>query len=180
MSNRLTSISKFLSKYLRHAPQDLGLSLLPGGYVRVDDLIKACEIKGFPITLEELDECIANDEKTRYSYDVTGDLIRANQGHSTPVNLQLEEKIPPDILYHGTVERFLLSIGQTGLNKGQRHHVHLSEQIETARMVGSRRGQPVILKINTKQMKEEGFKFYQSENGVWLTDEVPAKFLERL
>ena len=188
-SKRLTSISKFLSKYLRHAPQDLGLHLLPGGYVYVDQLLASCQLKGFPISYDELIECVAADEKTRYSiassFDGTGDLIRANQGHSVEVDLQLQEKEPPDTLYHGTVQGFVESIVETGLNKGQRNHVHLSTELDTAKKVGVRRagqknGIVVILKVNSKQMREEGFKFYQSENGVWLTDSVPSKFLEML
>ena len=179
---RLTSISKFLSKYLRHAPQDLGLHLLPGGYVYVDQLLAACSLKGFVISYDELIECVAADEKTRYSFDGTGDLIRANQGHSVEVDLQLKEIVPPDVLYHGTVERFMGPITATGLQKMNRHHVHLSEKIETAKVVGMRRGSElttVILKIDSKQMHEKGIKFYQSENGVWLTDSVPSEFIQR-
>lgn len=179
---RLTKISKFLSKYLRHAPHDLQLTLLPGGYVNVDQLLAKCQLRNFTISLEELQEVVATDEKTRYSFDVTGDLIRANQGHSVVVDLELKEEIPPDILYHGTVERFMGLITANGLDKMKRHHVHLSEKVETALQVGMRRGTElttVVLKINSKQMHVEGHKFYKSENGVWLTDVVPPKFLER-
>ena len=181
MADRLKSISKFLSKYLRHAPQDLGLTLMTGGYVRVDDLLNACQARDFPVTLEELKACVAADEKTRYSFDDTGELIRANQGHSVEVDLQLKEQIPPDVLYHGTVERFIQSIMQTGLNKGNRHHVHLSEQLNVAQQVAARRGgKSVILEIDTKSMVKNEIKFYQSENGVWLTDSVPTNCLKEM
>ena len=136
MDRNLVTISKFLAKHLRHAPDALGLTLQPGGWVSVDDLLAASERAGFTITYDELIECVETNDKKRFSFDDTGDLIRANQGHSVEVDLQLEEKQPPDVLYHGTVERFLASIMEEGLKKGKRHHVHLSKDIETARKVG--------------------------------------------
>ena len=125
-------------------------------------------------------ECVETNDKKRFSFDDTGDLIRANQGHSVEVDLQLEEKQPPDLLFHGTVERFLASIMAEGLKKGKRHHVHLSKDTDTARKVGARRGKPVILQVDAGKMQSQGYKFFVSVNGVWLTDAVPAHFLTRL
>ena len=143
MQDRLIRLSKYLAKYLRHAPQEIGLTLQPGGWVSVDDLLAAARKHGFPITYDELVECVETNDKQRFAFDVSGELIRANQGHSVDVDLQLEEREPPETLYHGTVERFLSSILEAGLIRGKRHHVHLSKDVETARKVGSRRGKPV-------------------------------------
>jgi putative RNA 2'-phosphotransferase len=180
MDRHLVTLSKFLAKHLRHAPDALGLTLQPGGWVAVDDLLAASGRAGFPITYEELRECVETNDKQRFSFDDTGDLIRANQGHSAPVDLQLEEKTPPAVLYHGTVERFLGSILVEGLTKGKRHHVHLSRDTDTARKVGVRRGKPVILQVDAATMHGAGFKFFLSANGVWLTESVPAHFLTRM
>ncbi len=180
MDRSLVTISKFLAKHLRHSPDALGLTLQPGGWVSVDALLTASERTGFPITYDDLIECVETNDKKRFSFDDTGDLIRANQGHSIEVDLQLEEKRPPDVLYHGTVERFLASIMAEGLKKGKRHHVHLSKDIETARKVGSRRGKPIVLQVDAGKMHEAGLKFFLSVNGVWLTDSVPAVFLTRM
>jgi putative RNA 2'-phosphotransferase len=180
MDRQLVTISKFLAKHLRHAPDALGLTLLPGGWVSVDNLLTASQTAGFTITYDELIECVETNDKKRFSFDDTGDLIRANQGHSVEVDLQLEEKQPPAVLYHGTVERFLASIMAEGLKKGKRHHVHLSKVVETARKVGSRRGKPVILQVDATRMQSQGYNFFISVNGVWLTDAVPAVFLTRL
>ena len=179
MQPRSTRVSKYLSKYLRHAPDELGLTLQPGGWVPVDDLLSAAGRHGFPISYDELVECVETNDKQRYSFDGTGDLIRANQGHSVEVDLQLERREPPEVLYHGTVERFLPSILAEGLDKGRRHHVHLSKDLETARKVGARRGQPVILEVESGRMHRDGHKFFVSANGVWLTDAVPPGYLSR-
>jgi putative RNA 2'-phosphotransferase len=172
-------VSKYLSKYLRHSPEELGLTLRPGGWVTVEDLLAAAEEHGFPIGYDELIECVETSDKKRFSFDEAGDLIRANQGHSVEVDLQLEEREPPDVLYHGTVERFMASILSGGLDKGRRHHVHLSRDVETARKVGARRGNPVILTVDAGRMHRDGHKFFVSANGVWLTDAVPPGYLSR-
>jgi putative RNA 2'-phosphotransferase len=179
MERRLITVSKYLSKYLRHSPHELGLTLRPGGWVLVDDLLAASEGQGFPISYDELVECVETNDKKRFSFDDSGDLIRANQGHSAPVDLQLEERQPPEVLYHGTVERFLPAIRADGLNKGKRHHVHLSRDRETATKVGARRGKPVVLNIDAGGMHRDGHKFFFSANGVWLTDSVPPGYLSR-
>ena len=180
MPRNLVTVSKFLAKHLRHTPEALGLTLQPGGWVLVDDLLSASERAGFAISYDELIECVETSDKKRFSFDDTGNLIRANQGHSVAVDLQLDEKQPPDVLFHGTVERFLASIMADGLKKGKRHHVHLSSDTETARKVGARRGKPIILQVDARKMHSEGFKFFLSANGVWLTDAVPAAFLARM
>src|SRR4051794_41517135 len=133
MQGRLMRVSKYLAKYLRHAPEELGLTLRPGGWVPVDDLLAAARRYGFPVTYDELVECVESNDKRRFSFDGTRDLIRAHQGHSGEVDLQLEEREPPEGLYHGPVEPFLSSILADGLNKAKRHHVHLSRDVETAR-----------------------------------------------
>ena len=179
MEPRLTRVSKYLAKYLRHAPGELGLTLQPGGWVPVDDLLDAAGRHGFPFTYDELVECVETNDKRRYSFDGTGGLIRANQGHSVEVDLQLEEREPPEVLYHGPVERGLSSILADGLDKGRRHHVHLSKDVETARKVGARRGQPVVLRVDAGRMQRDGHKLFLSANGVWLTDAVPPGYLSR-
>ena len=179
MQPRVVKVSKYLAKYLRHAPQELGLTLQPGGWVPVDDLLAAAEKNGFPISYDELVECVETNDKQRFAFDVSGDLIRANQGHSVEVDLQLEEREPPEFLYQGTVERFLASILEEGLVRGKRHHVHLSKDVETALKVGSRRGKAVILTVDAGRMHRDGHKFCLSANGVWLTDSVPPGYLSR-
>jgi putative RNA 2'-phosphotransferase len=147
--------------------------------VLVDDLLSAARKHGFPISYDELVECVETNDKRRFAFDVSGEMIRANQGHSVEVDLQLEEREPPEFLYHGTVERFLTSILEEGLIRGRRHHVHLSKDVETARKVGSRRGKPVILKVDAGRMHRDGHEFRLSANGVWLTDSVPPGYLSR-
>jgi putative RNA 2'-phosphotransferase len=173
---RLIKASKYLTKYLRHAPQELGLTLQPGGWVPVDDLLNATERTGFSITYDELVDCVETIDKQRFAFDDAGDLIRANQGHSVEVDLQLEEREPPEKLYHGTVERSIL---EEGLVRGKRHHVHLSRDVETARKVGARRGEPVIPQVDSRRMNHDGHTFLLSANGVWLTDEVSPGYLSR-
>lgn len=180
MDRRLVTVSKFLAKHLRHARDALGLTLKPGGWVPVDDLLAASAGVGFAITYDELIECVETNDKKRYSFDDSGDLTRANQGHSVEVDLQLDEKEPPTVLYHGTVERFLASIMAEGLKKGKRHHVRLSQDAETARRVGARRGKPVVLTVDARTMRDQGYRFFLSSNRVWLADAVPPVFLARL
>lgn len=177
MSKRLVTVSKFLSRYLRHEPEALGLTLAPGGWVFVADLLAEAAEIGFPISRDELDRVVAENDKQRFSLDETGQKIRANQGHSTEVDLQLKEVAPPERLFHGTVSRFLDSIFAEGLKKMNRHDVHLSKDIQTAANVGGRRGKPVILAIDSARMAADGYKFRLSANGVWLTDHVPPEYI---
>lgn len=174
---RLVKVSKFLSKHLRHDPEGLGLTLAPGGWVPVDDLLAACARRRFAIARVELDEVVARNSKQRFSFDPTGVRIRANQGHSVEVDLQLAPTVPPDVLYHGTGHITTPAIMREGLRKMSRHHVHLSDDRETARVVGARHGRPVILTVDAAAMGAAGHVFYRSDNGVWLTDGVPPVFL---
>ena len=151
-----------------------------GGWVKVEDLLKACARNNFPLSLETLKETVEKNDKKRFSFDETGDKIRANQGHSVEVNLQLKPQTPPAKLFHGTAERNISMIEEHGLLKMARHHVHLSADTETARKVGMRYGKPVIFEIDTVEMLAEGFEFYLSENSVWLVETVPPKFLKLL
>lgn len=178
--SRLVKVSKYLSKHLRHQPERLGLQLQPGGWVAVDDLLAACRKHEFRVSRTELEEVVAKNDKKRFSFDETGTLIRANQGHSVEVDLQLEPTVPPDVLYHGTGKQSVSLILKSGLKKMSRHHVHLSEEIKTAKRVGARHGYPVIFEVNAVEMYREGFSFYCSENNVWLVDRVPPKYLKQL
>lgn len=168
-----TQVSKQMSYILRHDPASVGLSLQVGGWVEVEDLTSA-----LGISTRELMKIVKEDSKGRYS--VQDGKIRANQGHSIPVDLELSDMFPPEILFHGTVERALKSIFEEGLLRQKRHAVHLSPNPETASDVGKRRGKPVILSIKAGEMSRQGFIFQVSENGVWLTSEVPPAFIERL
>ena len=147
------------------------------GWVAVDELLRACQQHSFPITLEELKIVVATSDKKRFAFNEDGTQIRANQGHSVEVELGYQPVTPPALLYHGTAERFLASIRQQGLVKGQRHHVHLSADEATALKVGVRHGKPVVLQVQSGVMHRAGYLFFQSENGVWLTEYVPAAYL---
>jgi putative RNA 2'-phosphotransferase len=177
---RLIKISKYLSKHLRHQPERLGLTLAAGGWIDVNLLLAACEDNNFLITRAELKEVVARNDKQRFSFDATSRLIRANQGHSVEVDLQLEQSSPPAVLYHGTGERSAESILANGLRKMARHHVHLSSDVATAKKVGARHGRPVVFEVKAAVMAEEGHEFYQSANGVWLVESVPPEFLQLL
>lgn len=174
---RIVTVSKYLSKHLRHQPERLGLSLAPGGWVEVDALLAACARHGMRITPAELQEVVARNDKRRFAFDESGTRIRANQGHSVDVDLQLAPVTPPNRLYHGTAERTLPAILQEGLHKMARHHVHLSADIETARKVGARHGKPTVLAVDAGVMHRAGYIFYRSDNGVWLVDAVPPAYL---
>jgi putative RNA 2'-phosphotransferase len=177
MNDRTVRISKFLSLVLRHQPEKIGLSLDQSGWASVEQLIEASRRRGFEFTLEELQNVVASNDKKRFSLSEDGLRIRANQGHSIKIELGYAPTAPPDILYHGTAERFLASIEQHGLVKGKRHHVHLSPDVDTATKVGRRHGKEVVLRIKTGLMHQDGFVFYLSANGVWLTEHVPVQYL---
>jgi putative RNA 2'-phosphotransferase len=177
---RRTKISKFLSLILRHKPEEIGLKLDENGWANVNDLLEKSAKANNRFTFEELEEVVTTNDKKRFAFDETKSKIRASQGHSLKVDVGFEEKTPPEILYHGTAEKNVKAILENGLKKMARHHVHLSSETETARTVGTRYGKPVIFKVDTTAMLAENFRFYVSANGVWLTDEVPPKFLEVL
>ncbi|WP_460200209.1 RNA 2'-phosphotransferase [Scytonema sp. NUACC21] len=179
-SSRLVKISKYLSKHLRHQPDRIGIQLAPGGWVCVNELLEACAKNQFPISRDELNEVVANNDKQRFSFDATGTLIRANQGHSVEVDLHFLPVVPPDVLYHGTGHKSVESILQTGLCKMSRHHVHLSRDIATAKTVGARHGKAVVFAVDAAAMHQAGYLFYCSDNGVWLVDAVPSQYLRRI
>ncbi|HWA25204.1 MAG TPA: RNA 2'-phosphotransferase [Lacunisphaera sp.] len=170
-------LSKFLSLVLRHEPGRLGLALDAAGWVGVDELLAACAREEVPLTRAKLEQLVAASDKQRFAFDATRTRIRASQGHSVAVELGYEPKAPPETLFHGTVEKFLPSIRAQGLVKGQRHHVHLSPDAATARKVGQRRGQPVVLTVQSGAMHRAGHKFFLSANGVWLVEAVPPGFV---
>jgi putative RNA 2'-phosphotransferase len=178
MSTNDKTTSKFLSLVLRHKPEIIGLTLDENGWTDTGELITKMNAQGHSITLEKLKAIVDSNDKKRFAFSEDYKRIRANQGHSIEVDLDLQEQIPPDILYHGTAEKNITSIKQQGLIKGNRHHVHLSADTETARKVGMRYGIPVILIIDAKRMYEQGFKFFRSENGVWLTDHVLPQYIQ--
>ncbi|MDP8950759.1 MAG: RNA 2'-phosphotransferase [Actinomycetota bacterium] len=178
--NRHVHLSKYLSKYLRHRPEELGLELAPGGWVSVEALLAASARRGFPISREELDEVVARNDKKRFAFDRSGARIRAQQGHSVPVDLGLEPAEPPPVLYHGTPDRNLPKILHDGLRKMSRHHVHLSPDEKTAAAVGRRRGRPVVFLVDARAMRLDGRDFNRSGNGAWLFEHVPTRYLRRL
>ena len=170
-------IGKFISLILRHEPQKIGLTLDDAGWANVNELLAGLKSKNHEISFDQLKQLVASNDKQRYSFNEDQTRIRANQGHSLNLDLQLEAQEPPEMLYHGTATRFLDSINEKGLIKGSRHHVHLSSNESTAQQVGSRHGKPVVLKIASGEMYKNGYVFYCSENLVWLTDQVPTEFI---
>jgi putative RNA 2'-phosphotransferase len=175
------TISKFLSLVLRHKPELIDITLDENGWTGFDELIKKSnqsDTKKLPtLTREIVMEVVESNEKQRFAVSEDGQRIRANQGHSVKVDLGLESQTPPDLLYHGTATRFLDSIMKDGLVSKSRNHVHLSKDHDTAVNVGQRHGKVIVLLVDTKQMVEDGLKFFLSKNGVWLTDEVAPKYL---
>jgi len=173
-----THHSKFLSLVLRHQPRLIGIQLDAQGWTPIDELLARCALKGHALTREMLEELVATSPKRRFAISEDGARVRASQGHSVEVELGYEPAVPPEVLFHGTVEAVLPEIRAQGLLKMARHHVHLSADEATARAVGGRRGRPVILRVRAGEMQRQGHVFYLSANGVWLTDQVPPEFLE--
>ncbi|MBW3636455.1 MAG: RNA 2'-phosphotransferase [Armatimonadetes bacterium] len=170
--------SKWLSKHLRHAPQRIGLELGSGGWVEVETLLAAARKFGMELSRAQLEEVVAKNDKQRFAFDAAKTKIRANQGHSIEVDLELEAQIPPARLFHGTGAQNRDLLLREGLKKMRRHHVHLSSDVETARRVGARHGKPLIFAVDAARMIANGHVFYRSENGVWLTDEVAPSYLQ--
>jgi putative RNA 2'-phosphotransferase len=177
-ASKRNKISKFLSLILRHAPDEIGLVLDENGWADVGELIAKAAQKGMVFSREDIEEVVVTNDKQRFSYNEDKSRIRANQGHSIDVDLQLQRKEPPVTLYHGTVAKFLGMIEEQGLQKMSRHHVHLSADRLTAEKVASRRGEAIILVIRSEEMRLAGFEFFLSDNGVWLTDHVPVKYID--
>ena len=174
----LRKISTFLSFVLRHKPESIGIKLDGNGWAKVNELIAGVQKKHPEMNMELLERIVAEDDKMRYSFSADKTLIRANQGHSVQVDVELDELEPP-ILYHGTGEKYVESIDRMGLISKSRLYVHLSSDTETAYKVGIRHGTPVIYTVDAPKMYKDGYKFYRSANGVWLTDRVPPEYLKR-
>jgi putative RNA 2'-phosphotransferase len=180
MQKQLKHLSKFLSLILRHKPQTIGLQLNENGWANAEQLISKMNAHGTTLDAEILNLIVETNDKQRFAFNEDKTLIRASQGHSIEVELQLKETQPPALLYHGTVEKFIPLIKEEGLKKMSRQHVHLSNNKETANAVGSRRGKPIRLTIDAGKMNKEGHPFYLSQNNVWLTDHVPAQYISFL
>jgi len=170
-------LSKFISLILRHKPETIGIALDEHGWANTDELIEGVN-RTHPLDMKLLEKIVAEDGKQRYSFNEDKTKIRANQGHSIPVDVELEEKEPPKVLYHGTGEKYVSSIDEIGLIPKSRLYVHLSKDIDTAIKVGSRHGRPVVYEVDCGRMYRDGYRFYLSVNGVWLTKEVPVRYLK--
>lgn len=177
MEHTLVRQSKWLSLVLRHKPEKFGIELDAYGWTSIPSVIKAANATGIPMTRDSLKRVV--DENNKKRFDMKGNKIRANQGHSIPVDLELEPEQPPETLWHGTARHLLASIMEHGILKGNRNFVHLSDDEITAITVGARHGVPVALSINTKAMHNHGYKFYLSENGIWMTDTVPVEYIDK-
>lgn len=177
MEDTLIATSKFLSYVLRHKPESIGLRLDENGWADVETLIRLANSHGQALTQLLITQVVATSDKKRFAFDPSGTRLRANQGHSIDIDLGLAALQPPSILYHGTAARFVDSIREHGLLKRQRHHVHLSQDEETALTVGKRHGNPAILLIRAEMMWQAGHRFFRSENGVWLVESVPVPFI---
>lgn len=175
--NQLRSVSKFLSFVLRHEPQSIGLTLDEAGWATVDHLLDRAQAAGQPVSRALLQRVVDTSDEKRFRFSEDGQRIRANQGHSVTVELGLAPLMPPTVLYHGTASRFLDDILRAGLEKRDRHHVHLTEDPSVTRSVGIRHGRVVLLQVDASRMARDGRLFYRSDNGVWLTDTVPASYL---
>ena len=171
----LTQTSKLISLILRHKPETIGITLDEHGWANVNELIR-----GVNIDMKILEQIVATDDKQRYSFNEDKTLIRANQGHSIPVDVELEEVQPPEFLWHGTAEKYINSICRDGLIPKSRLYVHLSSDTQTATTVGQRHGEAVLLRVDARKMYQDGYKFYLSKNGVWLTKHVPISYLTHL
>jgi putative RNA 2'-phosphotransferase len=180
MKKSLVRYSKFLSLVLRHDPGAAGLTLDRAGWADVGQLLTASAARGFPGSLEALQEVVATNDKQRFAFSPDGSKIRARQGHSIAADVGLSALPPPDVLYHGTAERFVAPILSSGIHSGTRQYVHLSVDVSTATRVGQRHGRPVVLRVDAGDMQLAGYEFFLSENGVWLTREVPSKFVSHL
>lgn len=178
MNKQHKHISKLMSLVLRHRPAVIGVELDKNGWLGVDELIEGVNTKGLKLDRELLEEIVETNDKKRFAFSEDGTKIRANQGHSIKVDVELKEQVPPEFLYHGTVAKFMRAIQKEGLKSMSRQHVHLSEDLKTAMRVGSRRGVPKILVVKSGEMHTDGHTFYRSENGVWLTDHVAPKYFE--
>lgn len=177
----LTELSRYMCLILRHHPEVIGITLDEHGWADVEELIAGiAEKKNKNFNREMLEEIVRTDDKQRYAFSEDRTKIRANQGHSIPVDVELEKKEPPEILYHGTGGKYVESIDAMGLIPKNRLYVHLSGDVETAENVGKRHGAPVIYRVHSGRMYRDGYEFFLSRNGVWLTKRVPVEYLEKV
>jgi len=179
VDNRFVRMSKFLCLVLRHKPETIGLTLDDEGWANVEELIRKALDAGVVIDRPTLRQLVEHGEKRRFSFNADGNSIKADYGHSIPVSLGGEPSEPPESLYHGTAQRFLASIMEDGLGPGTRQYVHLVEDEKTAFDVGGRHGEPVVLTVKAHAMHEDGFRFFKTESGIWLTKEVPKEYLTK-
>ena len=173
------TVSKFISLILRHRPEAIGITLDEHGWADVSELIEGVS-KTHHLDMQTLEEIVRSDSKQRYSFSEDKRLIRANQGHSIPVDVELDRLDPPDILFHGTGKKYMKSIEKEGLLPKGRLYVHLSKDTKTAKTVGARHGTPIVYKVRAGAMARDGYEFFLSKNGVWLTKRVPVEYLVRL
>ncbi len=178
MESKYIRISKFLSLVLRHKPETIGLTLDSEGWADVGELIKKSFDAGVLLDRPILRQVVEGGEKKRFSFNGDGSRVRANYGHSIPVTPVHAPAAPPEFLYHGTAKEYSQSIENEGIGPGTRHYVHLVEDMKTAIQVGSRHGEPVVIIVKAKAMHEDGFEFFKTESGIWLTKEVPKEYIE--
>lgn len=178
MSKHLEQTSKLLGLVLRHSPEAIGIQLDGEGWADMDQLIASANAKGYRLSRELLTEVVTSSDKQRFALDSSGTRIRANQGHSIPVDLKLKQQVPPAYLFHGTATRFAASIRENGLLRGSRQYVHLSSSREVAIIVGTRHGKPLVLNVRADEMHRDGMTLYLSDNGVWLTEAVPVQYID--
>lgn len=180
MKDKTKRTSKLLSYVLRHNPAELDLELDENGWVSITRLISNANAKGKDITRDLIEKVVITNDKQRFAISDDGKMIRANQGHSIEIKLDLKPSVPPAVLLHGTAEKNLGLITSSGLKKMNRHHVHLSECEKTASAVGRRYGKLVLLQVDTNKMISDGYEFFKSENNVWLVDSVPSQYIRVL
>lgn len=172
-------ISKWMSLVLRHKPELAGLQLDEHGWVATSGLIAGLNNHGLDVDMETLVQIVRDNDKQRFAFNEDYSRICANQGHSVDVMPELEQLEPPALLYHGTPDTSVAAVLATGLERRNRHHVHLSEERSTAVSVGGRRGKPIVLTIRSGDMQRDGYLFFRSRNGVWLTEHVPPGYIDQ-
>ena len=175
----LIKTSNYLSSIMRHKPEIIDVQLDEYGWADVEKIVSGIR-KTHELNIELLEKIVETDEKHRYSFNFDKTLIKANYGHSVPINIEPLLAVPPKDLYHGTADKYMESIDSQGIFAKSRNYVHLSSNIENAINVGRRHGNPVVYKIATEDMQADGYKFYKAESGVWLTKEVPLKYITKL
>lgn len=175
-----TQISKFLNLVLRHQPETINIQLDENGWADIDDLIEKANKHGVQFDRETLNYVVDTNSKKRFAINKELNKIRASQGHSVKIELGYDNQKPPVMLFHGTSEKSVDSILEKGLEKRSRQHVHLSSDYNTALEVGSRHGKPIVFEVFAEKMHSDNFQFFLSDNGVWLTDNVPPNYIRQI